>query len=69
MSNVILKLKNTPKDHDVLIFDKDGFKCINKDMFLIEVDAKTFANHEDIKLLKREIEELKAQIRFLKGEE
>ena len=69
MSKIILELKNKPEENDVLIFRNGGFKCLNKDVFLNELDARCFANHKDIELLKSEIEELKKEIRFLKGED
>lgn len=65
---LVLELKNKPRDGDILIFDKDGFKSVSKSVFLSELlkdikELKIALNNAD-----NSINKLNNEIKYLKGE-
>lgn len=61
--NIVLELKNKPKDGDILVYDKDGFKSISKSVFLSELSKEI----KELQKLKKEIKEMKDSINILRG--
>lgn len=75
MPEIFIKIKNKPKKDDILVFDGEDYK--NTDLkgilkpyndFINELQNRLCMDESDIKELKIEVEKLKEDIKYLKGE-
>lgn len=63
-----IEIKNKPKDGDILIYEKGGYKNISLETILFDINKNIKDLHKQLVERGKEIEKLKSEIKFLKGE-
>ena len=66
---IVLELNNMPRDGDILIFNEEGYDNTNLEDILMPYAKNIKMLHEQIAELEESIEELRQEIRLLKGED